>query len=173
MAANKTIHYVDIDAEGFKADLTAAGYSIRSLAKKLGNVSETSIRRWLKAGKIPFDRWQQMGPILYGDSFKYNKSLPPRYKTVWMRLGVRVMVTEDELYDMMTRNHDDLAQSYFQNRRTRIRDDLMDDYDMSEGEAAKFLSRAVADGESYIPDCCFDEHLEWWQTEKKRRKRSK
>jgi len=87
-------------------------------------------------------------------------------KKIWMRLGVTVSLTEDELFEIMEEVH----RSY--NDRMDLhpsRADGMDDYDLTEKEAAEFLKRAVADGESYIPEVCFDEHIEWWKKERERR----
>lgn len=83
-------------------------------------------------------------------------------KTIWMRLGVTVPVTDDELFAIMEEAHS----SYVERMG---RPDGMEDYDMSEAEAEEFLKRAVADGESYIPEVCFKEHIEWWKKERERR----
>lgn len=83
-------------------------------------------------------------------------------KKIWMRLGVTVPVTDDELFAIMAVAH---LSCFERTGQT----DRMDDYEMSEDEAEEFLKRAVADGESYIPEVCFDEHIEWWKKERERR----
>lgn len=96
-----------------------------------------------------------------------DKSVPET-KKIWMRIGVTVPVTDDELFDIMEKNHQEYMSSFPPGRCGRA--DGMDDYDMNDQEAQKFLERATADGESYIPDCCFDPYLEWWEKERERRK---
>ena len=73
-----------------------------------------------------------------------------------------VPVTDDELFAIMEEAHRSRFERIGQTGR-------MDDYDMSEAEAEEFLKRAVADGDSYIPGVCFDEHIEWWKKERERR----
>lgn len=83
-------------------------------------------------------------------------------KKIWMRLGVTVPVTDDELFAIMEEAHSSYVERMGQT-------DGMDDYEMSEDEAEEFLKRAVADGDSYIPGVCFKEHIEWWKKERERR----
>lgn len=87
-------------------------------------------------------------------------------KKIWMRLGVTVPVTDDELFAIMEEAHRSVSDRF---AGCPPRADSMDDYDMSEEEAEEFLKRAVADGESYIPEVCFYEHVEWWKKERERR----
>lgn len=90
-------------------------------------------------------------------------------KKIWIRLGVTVPVTEDELFDIMEEAH----RSYSERMGPHpSRADRLDDYDLTEEESAKFLKRAVADGESYIPDVCFDAHIDWWLKERERRNKN-
>lgn len=89
-------------------------------------------------------------------------------KRIWMRLGVTVPLTEDELFEIMEENHLECVEALGK----YAREDKMYDYDLSEEQAAKFLKRAVADGESYIPEVCFDEHIKWWKKERERRLKS-
>lgn len=86
-------------------------------------------------------------------------------KTLWMRLGVTVPVTEDELFQIMEQSHSDHV---WNSGKWAVYNGMVD-YDLREEEAKKFLKRAEIDGESYIPDCSFDEHLEWWLKEREKR----
>lgn len=138
---------VSIDSDQIRKEIKATGYSIRSLASEIG-VDRRTIMNALKAG--------EMQEYLF--ALIMNK-IQPKQKSIWMRLGVTVPVSEDELFEIMEYcyMHDDMYYHAFS------------DYSMDEGEAAKLLKRAIADGESYIPECCFDEHLDWWLKERERR----
>ena len=82
-------------------------------------------------------------------------------KKIWIRLGVTVPVTEDELFNIMEEAHQSVSSpfTWFTPRS----------YDLTEEESAKFLKRAVAGGDNYIPNACFDEHIDWWLRERERR----
>lgn len=64
--------------------------------------------------------------------------------TIWMRIGVTVPVTDEELADMLE-----------ESRKNSASGTSFEDISMDEKRSAEFLKRAVADGETYIPgDCC-------------------
>lgn len=144
---------VSIDSDQIRKEIKAAGYSIRSLAPEIG-VDRRTIMNALKAGEMQLYLLKTI-----------DDKIHPRKRTIWMRLGVSVPVTDDELFDMMEQAHMQALECH----GSRCRIDRMEDYDLEESEAAYFLKRAVADGESYIPECCFDEHIDWWLRERERR----
>ena len=139
---------VSIDSDLIRKEIKAAGYSIRSLAPEIG-VDRRTIMNALKAGEMQLYLLKLI-----------DDKIHIREKTIRMRLGVSVPVTEDELFDMMEQVH-------MQTNQLNI--DYMTDYDLTESEAAYFLKRAVADGDSYIPGYCFRDHIDWWLKERERR----
>ena len=148
------IETIGIDADEIRNDIRKAGYSIRSLAPEIG-VNRKTIMRWLKLGEMPLDLFRKIE----------KKTKHSGYLTVWMRLGVMVPVTEDELFDMMEQAH----MYSLQVKGPFAKADSMEDYDLAESEAEMFLKRAMAEGESYIPECCFDGYKEWYLKERERR----
>ena len=167
---------VSIDSDQIRKEIKAAGYSIRSLAPEIG-VDRRTIMNALKAGEMQLYLLKLI-----------DDKIHIREKTVWMRLGVSVPVTEDELFDMMEQTYMK-AQELFENEekvikglkcaqalpedalaklKEMVRIDYID-YILTESEAAYFLKRAVVDGDSYIPGCCFRDHIDWWLKERERR----
>ena len=138
---------VEIDPDYMKEDIKAAGYSLRSLSRSI-HVDRRTIMNWLKRKEMP----------VYLVELIENE-IHPKKKTVWMRLGVTVPVSEDELFRIMEFAHDRSDRFY----------NSFHDYDLNETESAEFLKRAIADGESYIPEVCFDQHVDWWLKERMKR----
>ena len=145
---------VKIDSEALKKSIKEAGYSLRSLAPEIG-VDRRTIMLWLKKGEMP----EYLLKVI-------DDKVRPKDKTIWMRLGVMVKVTDDELFDMMEQAH--MYRVEVDGFPTQH--ESMADYDLSEGEAECFLRRAIAEGESYIPECCFDGYINWYLEERKRRR---
>lgn len=150
---------INIDSEKLVSEMNEAGYSIRKMSKEI-EVDRKTIMKYLKLGQMPA---YIFGKIM--ETVKNSSSKVRVYRFVWMRLGVQVPVTEDELLYIMNRAHRD----HVENLEEWARADGMNDYDLSENEAEVFLKRAMIDGESYIPEVCFDEHLEWWKEKNKER----
>ena len=148
---NKKLPRVPVDHGAMLWAIHKAGYSLRKIAPKVG-MSYEMMQRYIKSGEMPIDLYGKIMDVLY-----------PKTKTVWMRLGVRVPVSDYELYSFMERAHKEYLDS------GRQREDGLEDCNLTEEECAKYLKRAVADGDSYIPEACFDQHLDWWMMEKNRR----
>ena len=146
---------INIDSEKLVSEMQEAGYSIRKIAKEI-EVDRKTIMKYLKLGQMP--------SYIFKKVIEAVKANPKRktFRFIWMRLGVTVPVTEDELLYIMDRAHQDQVE----NMGIWAKADGMDEYDLSENEAKAFLKRAVIDGESYIPDTSFDEHKDWWMKKK-------
>ena len=145
-SSRKTMIVVLIDSEGMRKDMAAAGYSIRSLSSKI-KVSRKTISKWLKRGEMP----------LYLVRLISN-TIHPKTKTIWVRVGMTIPVTDDELFDF-------IEQSYEATDRTGFAD-----CDISETEMSHLLERGYVDGESYIPGVCFNDNDNWFMEERERRK---
>lgn len=111
----------------------------RPLSKKLG-IGRGTLRKYFEIGQMPPYLAWETGKIL---DLSMNDVVSGN--TVWMRLGVTVPVTDEELAYLLRESIDN---SYTKHS--------FDDVDLEEDVAEMFLRRAVADGESYIPGCCFD-----------------
>lgn len=113
----------------------------RALAEAM-EISRGSLRGYFKTKQMPpFLVWR-MGRIL--------EAIPSSLvsgNTVWMRIGVSVPITNEELFRLLEESKipSQSGRGYW-----------FDDVDLDEDTAAEFLRRAVADGESYIPGCSFD-----------------
>lgn len=86
-------------------------------------------------------------------------------KEIWMRMGVRVLVSEEELFRLMKRAHKEYQDSY---GVYGVLEDGMDDCDLTIAEEQEFFKRAKPDGDCYIPETSFDEHLEWYLKQKEK-----
>lgn len=138
---NKKIEKTFVDGEYLRKEIRKAGYSIKRLSENTSR-SDRQIREYLKNNSIPIKVLDEIFAIIH-----------PRNKTIWVRLGVTVPVSEEELYEMMDAVY---------NPETG----LCWDYDCTDDQSIDFLKRAVADGESYIPYNCFYEHLKWFRERK-------
>jgi len=148
--ANREIKKVPINGDALRDEIKKAGYSIRGIAKFVCR-SDRQIRYYLERNEMP--------EYLLDD---IRDALHPRTKKLWIRLGGYVWVSDDELYNIMQRCHED----HLAIHGKWARPDGMEDYDADESEAKDFLKYFTADGETYIPDVCFDEHLDWWMKKK-------
>ena len=86
-------------------------------------------------------------------------------KEIWMRMGVRVSVSEEELFQLMERAHEEYLYCRCRNGLD-CREDGMDDCNLTRSESEEFFNRAKPDGDCYIPESCFDEHLRWYLKQK-------
>ena len=139
--ANKELYSINVNSEAIKNAIQETGTSIRRLSKEVG-VGDRTIRSYLERGRMP--------PFLLSKICKAIEVTPSSVicgKTLWMRIGVTVPVTDDELDDLLRESMD---ASYSKTS--------FEDVDLEEGSALKYLQRAVLDGESYIPGCCFDKY---------------
>lgn len=141
--ANKEILTIDVNSKNIRAAIKKNGSSIRSLAKAIG-FDDSTLRYWLHDGRMaPNLVWKICGELHLcpKDVIQGN--------TLWMRIGVTVPVTDEEL--------DWLLQ---ESREGSYSGTSFEDVDLDGSVAGDFLQRAVADGETYIPGCCFDEYEE-------------
>ena len=155
--ANRHIEKIEIDSNQLLASMKDAGYSIRGMAREIGNVSERTIRMYLDESRMPEWLLKKINRILL---FR-RKSGKDASKKLWMRIGVSVPVSDDELYLWMKRSKGDHEEIYW--------DDGYMDVDLDEKEAEEFLKRAVWDGDSYIPANVFEDYDDWFRKEEQRR----
>ena len=124
-------------------------FSLRKLAKAVG-VGDRTIRYWLEKYQMPTYLWNRIEEVMH-----------PKTRKIWMRLGVSVPVTEEELYELMKESEKGNLDAYGRYG--------FEDVDLFEDQARAFLRRAEADGESYIPGVCFDVHEYWYKQQKEQR----
>ena len=132
--ANRRIPSVWIDYEEIHKAMEQKGISIRGLAKRIG-VSDRRLREYFERASCPpyiLGKICQEVPISVKNALKEN--------SIWMRIGVRVPVTEEELTVLMLE-----------------RNELGTDVDIHEHQANEFLKRAVVDDDSYIPYSCLED----------------
>lgn len=148
---NTYIKKKQIDGDRLRAEIYNAGFTLHKIAQMV-NRSDRQIRYYLKRGEMP--------EYLLDD---IDRAIHPRTKLIWMRIGGYAWVSEDTLYDIMEKCHEE----HLLIHGKWAKEDGMEDYDTNESEAQEFLKYFVADGETYIPEVCFDSHLDWWRKKKK------
>lgn len=134
--ANREIPKIAINSERILEEMKSRGVSFITLHKILG-ISDWAIGKYVKDGKAPPHVVKQLSDAL---------GIAPHAiiagKTIWMRLGVTVPVTDQEMDEI-------------------IHEGYYNDVYIDEVDAMNYLRRAVADGESYIPqECIFSDEKE-------------
>ena len=148
--ANKELTMIEIRPEVILEGMKEKAVSFRELAKKIDCISDRQLRTRIKQGKMP--------PYLVSKICHALFLCPSDViagKTIWIRLGVTVPVDDDTLKMLMGWARENSASGT-----------SFEDVDFSDYIGEEMLRRAVADGESYIPGCCFDEHEKWWEDQK-------
>lgn len=132
--ANKQLITIPLNSDALMVAMRTKKVSIRKLAKKLEYISERTLRTYIEEERCP--------PYILG-KIAYILSIAPssliKGRTIWMRLGVTVPVTDEELYRLI---------EPFGSQNP------IGDRDLTEEESLEFLKRAVADDDSYIPGYC-------------------
>lgn len=141
--ANKPIAKVPVLGKALEQDIKDHNLSIREVAKQIGYIRARQIRYYIKRNEMPEKLLDDIQQII-----------EPRTKTIWMRIGVSVPVTDNELLYLMKVSRQ-YAEDYGSVEKFK-------DVDISEYAATQFMKRAKADGESYIPSVCFDAYEDWY-----------
>ena len=155
--ANRYIEKAPLDGTQLLEEIHNAGYTLRKLAMAVG-VSDRTIREYIKKNEIPVYLIQKINKILLFPGHP-RKEEP---KKLWMRIGVSVLVTEEELYSWMKRSREDHQATYWS--------DGFADINITDEEAAEFMKRAVFDGDSYIPGDSFMFYLKWFREQEEKKK---
>ena len=115
----KTVH---INPEIVKNNIKAAGYSLRSLAPVIG-VDRRTVMSWLKRGEMP----EYLLKLI-------DDEVRPKQKEIWIRIGMTVPVTDDELFEIMEFAHRD----HCRYMGAFARDNGMEDYVLGDDESEQF-----------------------------------
>jgi lambda repressor-like predicted transcriptional regulator len=135
--ANKELVKIPINSNQILERMKELNVSLKALSKRIG-ISDRQLRTYINEQSCP--------------SYLVNKicnALPIAPccaisgKTIWMRLGVTVPVTDEEYKELI----EGVDETY------------VDDIEISDDLASIFLSRAIADGDSYIPEYCVSSYL--------------
>lgn len=132
--ANRVIPKVDIRKDVIIKAMREKKMGYRPLGEKVG-MSERNVRAYVNSGKMP--------AYLAGRICRELDILPSRIlerKSIWMRIGVTVPMDDDELKSFLE------YAAHEQNIGDRL--------------AGEFLERAIADGDSYVPENCLMEALD-------------
>lgn len=144
--ANKQLLMIKINSDYIRKKMAYKKISIRKLSKLCG-MSDRRMRELFNKGEMSPATVAQICNVLgmTADSAILGN-------TVWMRIGVTVPVTDEELADLLeeSRNNSTSGTSF-------------EDIDMFEKRSVEFLKRAVADGETYIPGCCLDKYKHFYE----------
>lgn len=144
--ANKKLLMIKINSDGIRKKMAYEKISMRKLSKLCG-MSDRRMRELFDKGEMPPATVAQICDVLgmmASDAILGN--------TVWMRIGVTVPVTDEELADMLE-----------ESRKNSASGTSFEDIDMDEKRSAEFLKRAVADGETYIPGCCLYKYKHFYE----------
>lgn len=144
---------VTVNGDLIREEIKNAGASVAKLAKELG-VSEAQFRVYLSRNAMP-------AHIYHG----YRMLMFEHRKMVWMRIGVKVPIPEEELFDILSYSEREHIKEY------KIRG--FSNYNLSREESYRFLQDAVADGDSYIPSDCLDEYRDWFQDQINQRQKAR
>lgn len=129
--ANAEILKVAINPEYIIKRMREEKIGYRPLSKKIGISSDRQIRYYMEKGKMP--------PYILNkicQELKLDVSKALKGKTIWMRIGVTVPVTDDEFQEFISGS---------------TLSDCVFDYEFDDSVSVEYLRRAIADGESYIP----------------------
>lgn len=137
--ANSKVFKIEVDSKYIQDAMKKENLGYRTLAKLIGTSSDRQLRYYMKTGKMP--------TYVANKICQEMKLMPAKVikgKSIWMRLGVTVPVTDEEMNEIL-KGYKTANYSY------------ADDYDFDDSRSIEFLRRAIADGESYIPGCCITE----------------
>ena len=137
---------IKINSDDIRKKMTYKKISMRKLSELCG-MSDRRMRELFDKGEMSPATVAQICNAL---GMTANSAI--RGNTVWMRIGVTVPVTDEELADMLeeSRSNSTFGTSF-------------EDINMDEKRSAEFLKRAVADGETYIPGCCLDKYEHFYE----------
>lgn len=143
---NKQLLMIKINSDYIRKKMAYKKISMRKLSKLCG-MSDRRMRELFDKGEMSPTTVAQICNALgmiASDAILGN--------TVWMRIGVTVPVTDEELADILE-----------ESRKNSAFGTSFEDIDMNEKRSAEFLKRAVADGETYIPGCCLDKYEHFYE----------
>lgn len=130
---NRVIPKIDIRKDVIVKAMREKKMGYRPLGEKVG-MSERNVRAYVNSGRMP--------AFLAGRLCRELDILPSRIlarKSIWMRIGVTVPMDDEELRSFL--EYADGEQN------------------IGERLAGEFLERAIADGDSYVPENCLMEAL--------------
>ena len=142
--ANKPIEKIPLSKD--KIEAIRKNFSLRALAKQI-DIGDRTLRYWLEKQEMPIYLWRKIFPLV-------KKYLSVKY--IWVRIGVTVPVTDDELYELLEQH---------------MIDGQLTDVNLSEEEARECFVSGFVDGDAYIPSCILDDYNDWYQEEKERREK--
>lgn len=143
--ANREIKKVCIDGKVIKNRIYEHGYSINSIAKKIG-IGEWSIRYYLKQNLMPEYLIDKIEQLFYNP---FNDRMYP----MWMRLGVTVLMPESTIFEIM--------------KACENENGTFSDMDIPDETAKVLIKYARVDGDSYIPGSVLDYWKPWYEKKKK------
>lgn len=146
--ANKQLLMIKINSDYIRKKMAYKKISMRKLSKLCG-MSGRRMRELFNKGEMSPATVAQICNAL---GMTANSAILGN--TVWMRIGVTVPVTDEELADMLEESRSNSASGS---------GTLFEDIDMNEKRSVEFLKRAVADGETYIPGCCLDKYEHFYE----------
>lgn len=146
--ANKQLLTIKINSDDIRKKMAYKKISMRKLSKLCG-MSDRRMRELFNKG--------EMSPATVAqicDALGMTADSAILGNTVWMRIGVTVPVTDEELADLLEESR---------NNSTSGSGTSFEDINMYEKRSVEFLKRAVADGETYIPGCCLDRYKRFYE----------
>ena len=143
--ANREIKKVCIDGKIIKNRIYEHGYSINSIAKKIG-VSDRSIRYYLDKNLMPEYMVDKFEQLFYNP---FNDRMYP----MWMRLGVTVLMPESTIFKIM--------------QACENENGSFSDMDIPDETAKVLIKYARVDGDSYIPGSVLEYWKPWYENKKK------
>ena len=143
--ANHEIKKVCIDGKVIKNRIYEHGYSLKSIAKKIG-VSDRTIRRYLNKNLMPEYMIDTIEQLFYNP-------LDEQMYPMWMRLGVTVLMPESTIFEIM--------------KACESENGSFCDMDIPDETAKVLIKYARVDGDSYIPGCVLDYWKPWYENKKK------
>ena len=144
--ANKQLSMIKINSDWIQKKMAHEKISMRKLSKLCG-MSDRRMRELFDKGEMAPATVAQICnalEMMASDAILGN--------TVWMRIGVTVPVTDEALADLLE-----------ESRKNSASGTSFEEIDMDEKRSVEFLKRAVADGETYIPGCCFDKYEHFYE----------
>lgn len=133
--ANAEVFKVEINPEYIVQRMHDEKIGYRTLAKRIGISSDRSLRYYLQEGAMP--------PYILNlvcRELKLEAARALKGKSIWMRIGVTVPVTDEELKEIINGGtNEETDRLYYC------------DYDFQDDRSVEFLRRAIADGDSYVP----------------------
>ena len=148
--ANKQLLMIKINSDYIRKKMAYKKISMRKLSKLCG-MSDRRMRELFNKGEMSPATVARICNVLgmTADSAILGN-------TVWMRIGVTVPVTDEELADLLEESRNNSTSETSSGTS-------FEDINMSEKRSVEFLKRAVADGETYIPGCCLDKYKHFYE----------